>query len=272
MTSMPLVVNELFEEESLALIEAYADFLVTAGLDRGLLGPREAPRIWDRHIINCSLVADHIAQGSTVVDIGSGAGLPGLPIAIRRPDLHVILLEPMLRRTTFLTEFIRTHGLTNVEVVRGRAEDPAIQKAIGEVDYVTSRAVAPLGKLASWSAPFARDNGQLIAMKGSSAEEECDRDADEVASVGWTDVRVEPVTHSSVESVTHLVMATLDASLRPEKKQLSRQNRQHNRRKNQQKKSQQQGSARGIAQVNNHKNRAQSGKRKKNGKPRTRSV
>jgi 16S rRNA (guanine527-N7)-methyltransferase len=151
---------------------AYADLLVSAGVTRGLIGPREAPRIWDRHLLNCAVLAEVIPEGVDVCDVGSGAGLPGLVLAIARPDLTVTLLEPLLRRTTFLTETVQQLDLTNTEVLRGRAEE-----VHGKRDFaiVTSRAVASLPRLLDWSMPLVRQGGALVAMKGASV-------ADEVAS------------------------------------------------------------------------------------------
>jgi 16S rRNA (guanine527-N7)-methyltransferase len=149
--------------------EQYAALLADAGTVRGLIGPREVPRLWERHLLNCALVGDLIEPRATVCDIGSGAGLPGLVLAIRRPELRVTLVEPLLRRTTFLDEAVQRLGLSNVEVVRARAEALHGSRVF---DVVTSRAVAPLEKLLAWSMPLVRPGGQLLAMKGSSAAAE----------------------------------------------------------------------------------------------------
>ncbi|MCZ4499460.1 MAG: rRNA methyltransferase [Marmoricola sp.] len=148
---------------------AYAELLATDGIVRGLIGPREVPRLWDRHLLNCAVVTDAVASGSSVADIGSGAGLPGLVMAIRRPDLQVTLIEPLLRRTTFLEEVVGELSLKNVRVRRGRAED---LHGVARFDVVTSRAVAPLDRLSRWSLPLVRSGGSFLAMKGSSAETE----------------------------------------------------------------------------------------------------
>lgn len=154
---------------ALPLAERFAHLLATEATVRGLIGPREVPRLWERHLLNCAVVADVLPQGATVADIGSGAGLPGLVLAIRRPDLAVTLVEPLLRRTTFLEEAVAELGLDHVEVVRARAEGLAGRSSF---DVVTSRAVAPLDRLARWSLPLVRPGGEMVAMKGSSAEEE----------------------------------------------------------------------------------------------------
>ncbi len=107
------------------LAERYHHSLSTAGVERGLIGPREVPRLWERHILNCAVVGELIQEGETVVDVGSGAGLPGVPLALARPDLQVTLVEPLLRRTVYLAEFVESHGIENILVVRGRAEQRA---------------------------------------------------------------------------------------------------------------------------------------------------
>lgn len=169
--------------DRLDLARRYCAALATAGVERGLIGPREVPRLWDRHILNCAVIGELIAEGSSVVDIGSGAGLPGIPLAIARPDLRITLVEPLLRRTIFLSEFIEAAGL-DVTVVRGRAEQSGVLKEAGGADVVTSRAVAPLGKLAQWSLPLLRDHGRMLALKGVSAAEELARDGEALERAG----------------------------------------------------------------------------------------
>jgi 16S rRNA (guanine527-N7)-methyltransferase len=153
----------------LPVAEAYAALLADAGVVRGLIGPREAPRLWERHLLNCAVLAELIPDGADVADIGSGAGLPGLVLAVVRPDLRLTLVEPLLRRTTFLEEAVDRLGLDNVQVVRARAEELHGKR---EFSVVTSRAVAPLDRLLDWSMPLVRQGGCLLAMKGSSAAEE----------------------------------------------------------------------------------------------------
>ncbi|MCX6398743.1 MAG: 16S rRNA (guanine(527)-N(7))-methyltransferase RsmG [Propionibacteriales bacterium] len=167
--SPPAVAADLFPGARLALAVRYAELLATEGVIRGLIGPREAPRLWDRHLINCALLSPALPEGAIVVDIGSGAGLPGLVIAIARPDVSITLVEPLLRRTTFLEEVVVELGLTNVTVVRGRAD---VLHGKQTFDVVTSRAVAPLERLLGWSMPLVAPRGALVAMKGSSAAEE----------------------------------------------------------------------------------------------------
>ena len=145
-------------------IQAFAHFLTTAGIERGLIGPREGERIWDRHIFNCLPVTQLLPEGTTLFDIGSGAGLPGIVIALARPDIQVTLIEPLERRVEFLKE--ATVGL-NIEVIRGRAQD--VKKS---AHYVTARAVAPLEKLKKMSWHMVKTGGALLAMKGESAAAE----------------------------------------------------------------------------------------------------
>ncbi|HSV38523.1 MAG TPA: 16S rRNA (guanine(527)-N(7))-methyltransferase RsmG [Nocardioidaceae bacterium] len=153
----------------LPLAEEYCRLLATEGVVRGLIGPREAPRLWERHLVNCALLGDAIDPDTDVCDIGSGAGLPGLVLAIARPDLSMTLVEPLLRRTTFLDEVVAELGLGNVEVVRARAEELHGKR---EFSVVTSRAVAPLDRLLAWSMPLVRKGGALVVMKGSSVHDE----------------------------------------------------------------------------------------------------
>ena len=159
--------------DRLALAERYVELLTGPGVARGLLGPREAGRIWSRHLLNCAVVAELFPASVRVVDVGSGAGLPGLAVAIARPDLRVDLVEPLQRRAEFLTEALETLAMTGrVRVVRGRAEEPAVVAAVGRADWVTARAVAPLDRLVRWCLPLAGVGGRLALIKGSSADEE----------------------------------------------------------------------------------------------------
>jgi 16S rRNA (guanine527-N7)-methyltransferase len=167
----------------------YAELLAGAGVERGLIGPREVGRLWDRHLLNSAVVAELIDPGERVIDIGSGAGLPGIPLAIARPDLEVVLLEPLLRRSEFLTEAVAELGLA-VEVVRGRAEEPWVRDRFGARDVAVSRAVAPLDKLTKWSMPLLRPDGRMVAIKGERAPEEVEMYRRVMAASGAVDVRV----------------------------------------------------------------------------------
>lgn len=158
-------------------LQRYAALLAGPGTERGLVGPREIPRLWDRHVLNCAVVADLLPAQARVLDVGSGAGLPGLVLALVRPDVEVLLVEPLLRRSTFLEEAVAELGLAaRVQVRRARADD-----LVGDllVDVVTARAVAPMDRLAAWCLPLARVGGELLALKGS-------RVADELGPAGPT--------------------------------------------------------------------------------------
>ncbi len=169
--SRETLISRYFPEDK--SIRAYAEFLKTQGIERGLIGPREAERIWERHIFNCLPITRLLTKGATVFDIGSGAGLPGIVIALARPDLTVVLIEPLERRVEFLQEAVKTLAETEgqtplqIQVVRGRAQDVKTT-----ADYVTARAVAPLEKLKKISWHLLKVNGSLLAMKGEKAQEE----------------------------------------------------------------------------------------------------
>lgn len=197
--SVPDVARRVFRLDRLPLAEAYAELLATAGVERGLIGPREAPRLWDRHLLNCAVLGDLLPEGSGVADIGSGAGLPGLVLAIHRPDLRLTLIEPLLRRTTFLEEVVAQLELDNVEVVRGRAD---LLHGKRTFDVVTSRAVAPLGRLLEWSMPLVAPHGALVAMKGSSIQEEIVEAAPILAKLGCAEPTVSVLGESLLESTT----------------------------------------------------------------------
>jgi 16S rRNA (guanine527-N7)-methyltransferase len=155
------------------LISRYVDILQSTAVEWGLIGPREADRLWDRHILNSAALSQLIELDRTVADVGSGAGLPGIPLALLRPDIHMTLLEPLLRRFTFLTETVETLGMTSrVEVVRSRAEDHHQTYQV-----VVARALASLDRLIGWCNPLRADGGVILALKGKSA-------ADEVVSAG----------------------------------------------------------------------------------------
>jgi 16S rRNA (guanine527-N7)-methyltransferase len=176
--------------ERLPLAERYAEHLATTGVEWGLVGPREASRVWERHILNCAVVADLIPPAARVLDIGSGAGLPGIPLALARPDLRVVLVEPLARRVEWLRTVLADLELP-VEVERGRAEDIPIRRRWEGADVVTSRAVAPLHRLAAWCLPLVRPGGMMLAVKGMSAPAEVERDTRAVAASGGGIPRIE---------------------------------------------------------------------------------
>jgi 16S rRNA (guanine527-N7)-methyltransferase len=157
----------------LPLAVAYAERLAGDGVTRGLIGPREVDRLWERHLINSALLAELLPVGASILDVGSGAGLPGIPLAICRPDLRATLLDPMLRRTAFLTEVVADLDLgERVGVIRGRAEEPQVREQVGSVSWLTARAVAPLDRLVEWCLPMLAPGGMLIALKGAGAQDE----------------------------------------------------------------------------------------------------
>jgi 16S rRNA (guanine527-N7)-methyltransferase len=159
--------------DSQHLLQRYADWLAGAGTIRGLIGPREVPRLWDRHILNSVVLAELLPKGARVVDIGSGAGLPGLAVACARPDLRIDLVDSQIRRTDFLSEVVADLGLdSRVRVTRGRAEDASVINTVGSATFVTARAVAPLDRLVRWCLPLLVRGGTLLALKGESAEDE----------------------------------------------------------------------------------------------------
>ncbi len=161
------IAREVFQDRY-DLAQQYVDILSSRGVDWGLIGPREVDKLWARHVLNSVAISGVIEQSAEVLDVGSGAGLPGLPLAILRPDLSVTLLEPLLRRFNFLSETVTELGLQDrVTVLRGRAED---QHSTHQV--VTCRAVASLPKLLGWCMPLVAPHGQLLAIKGENAEQE----------------------------------------------------------------------------------------------------
>lgn len=155
--------------ERLPQILVYADLLAGPGIERGLLGPREASRLWERHLLNCAGLSELVEDGEVVLDLGSGAGLPGLVLAVQRPDVQVVLVESLQRRAAFLSEAVATLGLRNTVVRRARAEDLHGQVL---VDVVTARAVAPVERLAGWALPLLHPGGRLLALKGEQAAAE----------------------------------------------------------------------------------------------------
>ena len=184
----------------LPLLERYAGILATAGVTRGLIGPREVPRLWDRHLLNCGLLAPLVPSGATLVDVGSGAGLPGVVLAIARSDLAVTLLEPMARRVEFLEEVRAELGLDNVTVVRERAEQWGDHPRFA---VVTARALAPLPRLLAWGLPLLAPDGVLLAMKGASAADEIEASAADLRR--WR-ASAEIVTSSVEDSSTTTVV------------------------------------------------------------------
>ena len=189
----------------------YAALLASAGVERGLIGPREVPRLWDRHLLNCAVAVPLVPADADVIDVGSGAGLPGIVWAIARPDLRVTCLEPLQRRATFLEEVVTALDLGDrVQVVRARAED--IVRGRGPVTslrarVVTARAVAPLERLAGWTVPLVQPGGELLALKGRSAAEEVHASATVLERLGIARVEVVECGLGVVDPPTTVVRA-----------------------------------------------------------------
>ena len=188
--------------DRLGLAERYVEHLATSGTERGLIGPREIPRLWGRHVLNCAVIESEIAQGSHVADVGSGAGLPGLCLAIARPDLELTLIEPLERRVIWLQEVVDDLGLSNVTVMRTRAE-----LAVGMVtaDVVTARAVSALSNLAGLTIPLLGGEGEVVAIKGRSAGEEIEKAAKAIRKLGGVKTSVVTVGQDLLEEPTTLV-------------------------------------------------------------------
>jgi 16S rRNA (guanine527-N7)-methyltransferase len=194
--------------ERLPLAVRYAALLATDGVVRGLIGPREAPRMWERHLINCGVMSEMIPIGASLVDVGSGAGLPGIVLGVARPDLTITLVEPLARRTAFLSEAVTALGLgATVTVVRGRAEDLAGGPPVA-ADVVTARAVAPLDRLAGWCLPLAAVGGRLLALKGASAADEVAEHREAIARLGGSDPVIALCGVGLIEPPTTVVQIT----------------------------------------------------------------
>jgi 16S rRNA (guanine527-N7)-methyltransferase len=180
--------------------------LAEQGEERGLIGPLELPRLWSRHILNCAIVAPLLRPG-LVGDVGSGAGLPGLVLAIARPDVSFILIEPMERRVTWLTEQIDALGLSNTTVLRGRAEDVRLQTPL---DQVTARAVSAFKSLIPLTAPLVRPGGELVVMKGAGAAGEVTNAAKAIQRHRLRNVEVLTLGEGVLQDVTRVIRATVE--------------------------------------------------------------
>jgi 16S rRNA (guanine527-N7)-methyltransferase len=208
--SPPAVAAAVFGD-ALPLAERYVARLAHDGVARGLIGPREVPRLWERHVLNSAAVAEVVPAGARVVDVGSGAGLPGIPLALARPDVTLTLVEPMARRVEFLEETVRDlvdGGSRAWRVVRGRAEERAVVSAVGPVDVVTARAVAPLPRLVGWCRGLLRPGTQLIALVGAKAVEDLPAMLPELTAAGMRDVRPRAVGADLGDAATTVVVMT----------------------------------------------------------------
>lgn len=201
----------------------YAELLATDGVTRGLIGPRETDRLWDRHLLNCAVVSELLPEHGRLVDIGSGAGLPGIVLAMLRPSLEVTLLEPLLRRAVFLEECVAELGLANATVLRARAEDKDAARL--RADIATARAVAPLDRLVGWSAGLLRPGGQLLAIKGQSAEAELAAASPVLSRLGVRSAEVLQAGHGRVVSATTVVRVVTGGHGREERSGAQRSRR-----------------------------------------------
>ncbi|WP_245618417.1 16S rRNA (guanine(527)-N(7))-methyltransferase RsmG [Knoellia aerolata] len=190
------------------LADRFVAILADTGVSHGLIGPREVPRLWERHVLNCAVIEDAFPASARLVDVGSGAGLPGIALAIARPDLDVHLVEPMQRRTDWLSDTVAQLGLANVTVHRGRAEELV---GVVAAPWVTARAVARVAKLARWCVPLLDGRGTLVAMKGRSAQEELEADRRDLTRLGLVDAAVRQHGESVLDEPT----ITLDLTFEP---------------------------------------------------------
>lgn len=188
--------------DRLPMAKRYVEHLATSGMERGLLGPREVPRLWSRHVLNCAVVAGLIPNGADVADVGSGAGLPGLTFAIARPDLRLTLIEPLERRCIWLNEVVEDLELENVNVYRSRAEQ-AVERV--NADVVTARAVSALSNLARLTIPLLHGHGQVLAIKGRSAAEEVQKASKVLRKLGANRTEVVMAGDEVLEEATTIV-------------------------------------------------------------------
>ena len=198
---VPELAAEIFGSR-LSLAVAYAELLGTEAIERGLIGPGEVPRLWDRHLLNCAVIGELIEPSADVIDVGSGAGLPGIPLAIARPDLSLVLVEPLQRRAGWLADVVERLQLNAVTVRRARAEE-----LHGELtaQVVTARAVAPLTRLAGWCLPLVAPGGALLAMKGGRAVSELAEAAEVIGRLGGVESQVHLVGASRLTDPTSVV-------------------------------------------------------------------
>ena len=214
-TAAELKAAEAIFGDRLDLAKRYVEHLATSGTERGLIGPREVPRLWERHVLNSAAVAEAIPAGARVVDVGSGAGLPGIPLGLARPDITLTLVEPMARRVEFLEEALRDLVEGQVDgqgppwrVIRGRAEEKAVISAVGPVDVVTARAVAPLPRLVGWCRGLLRPGTMLVALVGAKAIEELPALLPELTAAGMRNVHPRAVGAELGDAATTVVVMT----------------------------------------------------------------
>jgi 16S rRNA (guanine527-N7)-methyltransferase len=208
--SPPAAAAEVFGD-ALAAAQAFVTKLATDGVARGLIGPREVPRLWERHVLNSAAVAEAVPHGARVVDVGSGAGLPGIPLGLARPDVALTLVEPMARRIDFLQEAVAEladPARAPWRVLRGRAEERSVAGAVGVIDVVTARAVAPLPRLVGWCRGLLRPGAQLVALVGSRAIQELPTLVPELEAAGMRDIHARAVGAALGDAATTVVVMT----------------------------------------------------------------
>jgi 16S rRNA (guanine527-N7)-methyltransferase len=203
---VPAVAAGVFGEATDAAAR-YVAMLAGDGVVRGLIGPREVPRLWDRHVLNSAALAEAVPQGARVVDVGSGAGLPGIPLGLARPDVTLTLVEPMARRVEFLQDVVGALGAP-WRVVRGRAEERSVVRTVGPVDVVTARAVAPLPRLVGWVRGLLGPGTQLVALVGARAAAEVPDLVPELEAAGMRDVHTRAVGVDLGAAATTVVVMT----------------------------------------------------------------
>ncbi|WOH18749.1 16S rRNA (guanine(527)-N(7))-methyltransferase RsmG [Paenarthrobacter sp. GOM3] len=201
-TAAELEAAEKIFGERLDLAKRYVEHLATSGTERGLIGPREIPRLWSRHVLNCAVIESAIAMDSHVADVGSGAGLPGLCLAIARPDLELTLIEPLERRVIWLQEVVDDLGLDNVTIMRTRAE---LAVGLVDADVVTARAVSALSNLAGLTIPLLNGRGEVVAIKGRSAGEEIEKAKKVIRKLGGVETSVVVCGQELLEEPTTVV-------------------------------------------------------------------
>ncbi|GAB2827507.1 16S rRNA (guanine(527)-N(7))-methyltransferase RsmG [Alpinimonas psychrophila] len=200
-------VAELIFGENVAVARKFTANLAQFGEELGLIGPLELPRLWTRHILNCAVMAPLLMTDGVVGDVGSGAGLPGLVLAIARPDVELVLIEPMERRVAWLNNQIAELGLRNTTVLRERAEDVRIGEGF---DQVTARAVSALKKLIPLTVPLVRSGGEIVVMKGKSAEVEIESAAKQIRTYRLQNLEVLTLGEGLLAEVTRVVRATVN--------------------------------------------------------------
>ncbi|WP_153397183.1 16S rRNA (guanine(527)-N(7))-methyltransferase RsmG [Ornithinicoccus halotolerans] len=207
----PRVANEVFGDR-LPLARRFAELLAGDGVTQGVIGPRETPRLWERHLLNCAVVEVMLPHRTRVIDLGSGAGLPGIVLALARPDLELYLVEPMLRRTKWLSQVVDELGLGNVRILRGRAQDVRGQV---RTPVVTARAVARTRELVEWAFPLLEPGGRLLALKGVSAEEELAEDRASFAPWPVDSAQVHRLGEDLLEEPTRVIEVVASSAALP---------------------------------------------------------